>query len=170
MRNEPVMSTHLLRRGIAVSRTVGQRLRARLRTITKPATGNLCTGTLADLVRSKPALIAENALLRQQLIILRRSVKRPRCTSVDRAVLVLLAGRVRSWRQSLLIVQPDTLLRWHRNLFRCFWRRKSRATAPAHRPPIAPETIALIREIPCSIRKRISGSRVVIIVHNPCAG
>jgi transposase InsO family protein len=115
--------------------------------ITKPATGSLCAGTLADLVRTKPELIAENALLRQQLIVLRRSVKRPRCTRVDRAVLVLLAGRVRSWRQSLLIVQPDTLLRWHRNLFRRFWRRKSRATALAHRPPIAPETIALIREM-----------------------
>jgi putative transposase len=44
-------------------------------------------------------------------------------------------------------VQPDTLLHWHRDLFRRFWRRKSRASAPAHRPPIAPETIALIREM-----------------------
>jgi hypothetical protein len=114
---------------------------------TKPATDSLCAGTLADLVRTKPELIAENALLRQQSIILRRSVKRPRCTRVDRAVLVLLAGRVRSWRQSLLIVRPGTLLRWHRNLFRRFWRRRSRATALAHRPPIAPEIIALIREV-----------------------
>jgi hypothetical protein len=103
-------------------------------------------------LRSKPELIAEYALLRQQLIILRRSAKRPRCTHVDRAVLVLLAGRVRSWRQSLLIVRPDTLLRWHRDLFRRFWRRKSRASAPAHRPPIAPETIALIREMAAANR------------------
>jgi hypothetical protein len=141
VRKEPVMSAHLLRRCIPVGRAAAQRLRARLRTVTKPATGSLCTGTLADLVRSTPALIAENALLRQQLIILRRNVKRPHCTPVDRALLVLFASRVHSWRQSLLIVQPDTLLRWHRDLFRRFWRRKSRATVPAHRPPIAPETI-----------------------------
>src|ERR1019366_5350512 len=107
-RREPVSAVHLLRRCLAVGRTAAQRSRQRLRMITKPATGSLCAGTLADLVRTKPELIAENALLRQQLIILRRSVKRPRCTRVDRAVLILLAGRVRSWRQSLLIVQPDT--------------------------------------------------------------
>ena len=67
-------------------------------------------------------------------------------------MLVLLAGRVRSWRQSLLIVQPDTLLRWHRDLFRRFWRRTSRTTRPAHRPPITPETIALIGEMAAANR------------------
>ncbi len=51
------------------------------------------------------------------------------------------------WHHALLIVQPDTLLRWHRQFFRQFWRWKSGATAPAHRPPIAPEAIALIREM-----------------------
>ena len=56
-------------------------------------------------------------------------------------------SRVRAWRQAVLIVQPDTLLRWHRQLFRGYWRRKSRAAAPAHRPPLAPETIALIRRM-----------------------
>ena len=99
----------------------------------------LITGTLADLPRTKPVLILENALLRQQLIILQRSVQRPRCTSADRALLVLLAGRLRTWRQSVLIVQPETLLRWHRALFRSFWRRRSRAAAPAHRPRSHPK-------------------------------
>jgi len=107
----------------------------------------LAVGALADLARSKPALAAENALLRHQLAILRRSVKRPRCTRADRALLVLLANRVRAWRSALLVVQPDTLLRWHRQLFRWSWRQRSRAAAPAHRPPLAPETIALIREM-----------------------
>jgi hypothetical protein len=92
-------------------------------------------------------LILENALLRQQLIILQRGVKRPRCTPTDRALLVLLASRLRTWRATLLIVQPDTLLRWHRQLFRHFWRRTSRVAAPAHRPPLPPETVALIREM-----------------------
>jgi putative transposase len=137
---------------IAVARPAAQVLRRRLLAATKPVPASVIAGTLTDLVRSKPQLIAENALLRQQLIILRRSVNRPRCTATDRALLVLLVGRLRTWRETLLIVQPDTLLRWHRNLFRCFWRRKSRATTPAHRPPIAPETITLIREMAAANR------------------
>ena len=99
-----------------LTQAVGRRLAA----ATKPALSPLVGGTLADLVRSKPALIAENALLRQQIIILRRSVKRPHCTPADRTLLVLLASRVRQWRHALLIVQPDTLLRWHRQGFRLF--------------------------------------------------
>ena len=119
-----------------------QALRRHLLAASKPTRAPLIAGALADLPRTKPELILENALLRQQLIILQRSVTRPRCTPTDRALLVLLASRLRTWRQALLIVQPDTLLRWHRQLFRRFWRRNSRAAAPAHRPPIAPETVA----------------------------
>jgi len=69
------------------------------------------TGTGTDLVRSRAQLLAENALLRQQLLVLRRSVKRVAVTRADLALLVLLAGRVRAWRQALLLVQPETLLR-----------------------------------------------------------
>jgi len=86
----------------------------RLLVATRPSATPLVAGTLTDLARSKPTLIAENALLRQQLVVLQRSVKRPRCTPADRTLLVLLASRCRSWRHALLIVQPDTVLRWHR--------------------------------------------------------
>lgn len=72
---------------------------------------SLSLGTLADLGRSKAELVAENALLRQQLLILRRQVKRPACTKWDRVLLVLLARVVRAWKQTLFIVQPETLLR-----------------------------------------------------------
>jgi putative transposase len=89
--------------------------------------------------------VAENAFLRHQLAILHRRSKRPRCTPAERALLVLLAGRFATWRSALGIVQPATLLRWHRDLFRWHWRRKSRAAVPAHRPPLAPATVALIR-------------------------
>ena len=65
---------------------------------------------------------------------------------------MLLASRLRTWWHALLLVQPDTLLCWHRRLFRWHWRRKSRATAPAHRPPLAPETVALIREMAAANR------------------
>ena len=97
-------------------------------------------------------MVAENAFLRQQLVVLKRGVKRPRRTPVDRAVLALLASRVRRWRQALLIVQPDTLLRWHRRLFRGYWRRKSQGTPTARRAKVSDETIALIREMAAANR------------------
>ncbi len=112
------MLTRLLSRVRQTARRLAQVLGRRLATTT-PVAFPLVAGTLDDLVRSKPALIAENALLRQQIIVLRRSVTRPRCTPVDRTLLVLLARRVRLWRQALLIVQPDTLLRWRRRAFAC---------------------------------------------------
>ena len=140
------MPARLLHRLITPGSAVAQGLRRRLLAATRPVVAPLAVGALADLARSKPARVAENAFLRHQLALLHRSVKRPRCTSIDRALLVLLAGRVRAWRSALHIVQPDTLLRWHRELFRRYWRRKSWAAAPAHRPPLAPETVALIRE------------------------
>src|SRR5690349_5229705 len=91
-------------------------LEEKIKTWSKPNTVSLAVGTLADLSRSKAELIAENALLRQQLIVLQRRVKRPKFTAGDRWLLVLLASRVRHWQHALLIIQPDTLLRWHREL------------------------------------------------------
>src|SRR5262249_57982809 len=112
---------HLARNGVHA-------LQRHLLRWTTPATsGSLVLGCAADLVRSRSELVAENALLRQQLIVLARSVKRPRLSHADRPLLVLLASRVRAWRQALLIVQPETLLRWHRTGFRLFWRWRSRA-------------------------------------------
>ena len=134
-------------------------LRKQIAASTKPRPPSLWRGGLSDLVRSKPELIAENALLRQQLIVLNRSVKQLRCTATDRSLLVLLASRVRAWNDALLIVKPDTLLRWHRQGFRLFWRRKSRAQSRAPRIPAA--TIALIQEMASNNRlwgvKRIQG-------------
>src|SRR5215472_2862142 len=112
---------------------------------TKPNTTSLLLLTLTDLGRSKSELVAEIALLRQQLIILRRQVKRPACTTTDRVFLVLLARLVRTWNQALLIVQPDTLLRGPREIFRLYWKRKSKAAS--HKPKVAEETIALIRQM-----------------------
>lgn len=93
---------------------------------TKPSRISPLLGTVTDLARGKPELAAENALLRQQRIILRRQIKRPIYTKTDRLLLVLLAKAVRAWRQTLLIVQPETLLRWHRQGFRLFWKHKSK--------------------------------------------
>ncbi len=74
---------------------------------TKPSNTALILGTLSDLARSKSELVAENALLRKPLIILRRHMKRPARTKTDRMLLVLLARMVRAWKQALFIVQED---------------------------------------------------------------
>src|SRR5260370_19765756 len=76
-------------------------LQQRLLNWTKPLHASLLLGTVMDLSRGKAELLAENALLRQQLIVLRRQIKRPTSTTTDRLLLVLLARAVRTWRQAL---------------------------------------------------------------------
>ena len=117
----------------------------RVHQMLKPDTVSLLAGAARDAVRSKTQLIAENALLRHQLIIVQRHAKRPLLSNRDRLRLLLLARATPFWKQALLIVQPDTLLRWHRQLFRLVWRRKSKPKTPQTR--ITPETVALIRQM-----------------------
>ena len=82
-------------------------------------------------------------------------------------LLVLLARLVRTWKQALFIVQPDTLLRWHRELFRLYWKRRSKASS--HKPKVAAETIALIREMAKENRlwgaERIRGELLKLGIH-----
>ncbi len=115
----------------------------------------LAVGTAFDLTRSKSDLMAENALLRQQLIVLKRQVKRPQLTQQDRLVLVLLSRLVQRWKETLLIVKPDTLLKWHRQGFRLFWRRKSKSTS--RKPRIDPEALALIQAM--AVDNRLWGAK-----------
>jgi len=117
--------------------------------VTLPTT-SLLLGTLVDLTRGKSELLAENALLRHQLTILRRQIKRPVYRKSDRLLLVLLASMVRTWKQALFLVQPETLLRWHRELFRLMWKHKS--TAHSRKPRLSPETISLIKEMAANNR------------------
>ena len=97
-----------------------------------------------DAVRPRSELMAENALLRQQILVLRRTAPpRPRLQREDRLLLVLLARVNRAWRDGLHLVQPDTLLRWHRDLFTRLWRRRSQ---PKHWPSrLRADVIDLIR-------------------------
>jgi len=68
----------------------------------------------------------ENLALRHQLAVLQRTAKRPRLRRADRALWVLLSRFWSGWRESLTIVQPETVIRWHREGFRLYWRWKSR--------------------------------------------
>ncbi len=110
---------------------------------TRPAP--LAVGLLRDLPRSREQLIAENALLRQQLIVAARSAKRPRLATRDRVFLVLLARVVPRWRDAILLVKPETVLRWHREGFKLLWRWKTRPKLVKSK--VATDTIALIRRI-----------------------
>ncbi len=101
---------------------------------------------VADSTRTKTELIAENAMLRQQLIIATRNPKkRWSITTLDRALLVALASIAKHWRDALLVTKPDTLLRWHRRGFKLFWRWKTRRRAKSAANPASAERIALIK-------------------------
>jgi putative transposase len=123
-----------------------------LRRVTEPARPNLVTGTLADLPRGRAEPLAENALLRQQLIVLRRNTSTPRLTCRERLSLVFLARWVPNWKQVLQIIQPDTLLHWHRDGFRLFWKLKSRRPVQTQPQRLASATIALIERMACENR------------------
>lgn len=101
-------------------------IETRLKRWTQPAPDRQITGVASDLWRSKQELIAENAFLRQQVIVLKRQrVGQPAITQQDRCILVVLASKLRGWKDALHIVKPDTLLKWHRQGFRLFWNGKS---------------------------------------------
>jgi len=85
-------------------------------------------GLLRLFFSNKAALVAENLALRQQLIVLRRSVRRPRLRNRDRVFWAWLSRFWKGWRSVLVIVQPNTVVKRHRAGFRLYWRWKSRTT------------------------------------------
>jgi len=127
------------------------RIKDKIKNITKPATATLVAGAISDLPRSKSDLIVENAILRQQLIVLKRSVKRPKLTPGDRVRMTFLARLTTFWQSALHIVQPETVLRWHRDLFRRYWKRKSKPKG--RKPRIPQETIDLIKQMALENRR-----------------
>ena len=101
---------------------------------------------LRAVLGDRIGLVAENLALRQQLAILRRGVKRPRLRRRDRVFWAWLCRLWRGWRSSLVIVQPETVVRWHRQGFRLYWRKKSRSRSDG-RPALDTGVRALIRRI-----------------------
>jgi hypothetical protein len=101
---------------------------------------------LAAPLRTQAQLEAEVTLLRHQLNVLRRQApSKPRLTAVDRLLLVWLWRLFPSLRRAITIVQPDTVLRWHRSGFRLYWRWKSRSRSGRPRVPV--EVRSLIRRL-----------------------
>jgi putative transposase len=77
------------------------------------------------------AIALENLALRHQLVVLQRSVSRPRLVRRDRIVWIWLSRGWAGWRSSLVIVQPATVLAWHRQGFQLYWRWKSKTKRSA---------------------------------------
>ena len=99
---------------------------------------------IRGFLANRTDLAVENLALRQQLNVLRRLVKRPRLRQRDRIFWVWLSRLWQNWRSSLMIVKPETVIRWHRQGFRLYWRWKSRRGG---RPRKDTEIRALIRRM-----------------------
>ena len=100
---------------------------------------------LRAFLRPRAALAAENLALRQQLAVLQVSMTRPRLRKRDRIFWVWLSRLWSGWRSCLLIVKPETVIRWHREGFRLYWRSKSRKKLG--RPKTEAEIRAIIRRM-----------------------
>lgn len=100
--------------------------------------------TLRLTLGRRADLLLEIAALRQQLDVLRRQVNRPRLQRKDRVFWIWLSRNWPKWKDALVIVQPETVLRWHREGYRRYWRRRS---ASVGRPRIPWEHIRFIKRI-----------------------
>jgi putative transposase len=100
---------------------------------------------LALALRGHRELVLENLALRQPLAAFHRTTRR-RLRSRDRLFWIALARIWRNWRTALIVVQPDTVIRWHRDWLRRRWTRRSQQR-PHGRPPIDHQIRALVREM-----------------------
>ena len=102
-------------------------------------------GMLKAILAGRAALVSENLVLRHQLLALQRSIRRPKLRKRDRIFWVWLLRLWPGWRLALLIVKPETVVRWHRGGFKLYWRWKSRKKPG--RPTIDHEIRELIRRM-----------------------
>ncbi len=108
----------------------------------KAILSGLCA-TIRTLFASRAALMIENLALRQQLAVLQRERPKPRLRPLDRTFWILMRRLWFKWTSCLLIVDPDTVVAWHRRGFRWVWRWRS-AKRQAGRPRITKEIRDLI--------------------------
>jgi putative transposase len=106
----------------------------------------LLTHGLRALLRDRADLALENLALRQQVAVLAERRPRPRLSTTDRLFWVFLRRLWSRWADVLVVVQPDTVVRWHRLGFRLLWRWRSRPGRPG-RPRIDSELRDLIRQM-----------------------
>lgn len=104
----------------------------------------LCLRFLFSLFKSRSALCAENLALRHQLCVYQRSIKRPKVRPADRILWSLLSRVWTGWKDALIFVKPETVIRWQRKRFKEYWGNLSTSGKPG-RPSVADEVKELIR-------------------------
>src|SRR5215471_13461641 len=104
----------------------------------------LCFGTLVRLLRSRHSLLLENLALRQQLVVLNRRHPRPKLDLFDKLFWLVFRRCWSGWKQALLVVMPETVVRWHRAGFRWYWRVISKVRKPVGRRPTSKKVRDLI--------------------------
>ena len=104
----------------------------------------ILVGTLRSAFRPHRDLVLENLALRQQLAVFKHHYPRPRLKDSDRLFWIWLSRVWRNWRSVLHVVRPATVVRWHRQGFKYYWRWKSRGRG---RPKLDPEIRSLIRQM-----------------------
>src|SRR5271156_6475145 len=95
----------------------------------------LSFGMLVRLFRGRQSLLLENLALRQQLVALKHRHPRPSLGLFDKLFWVIARRVWSAWKESLIIVTPETVVRWHRTGFRMYWRLISRVRAQVGRRP-----------------------------------
>ena len=103
-----------------------------------------CLGSLSRCFHSRQSLLLENLALRQQLAVLKRRHPRPRLSLLDRLFWVLARRFWSAWKQALLVVTPETVVRWHRAGFRLYWSLISRVSRQVGRKTVSKELRNLI--------------------------
>ena len=96
------------------------------------------------LLSSRATLIAKNLFLRKQLAMFQERTLRPRRSTAATRTFMVLLSRFFDWREALVIVKPETFLKWHRTAFRTLWIWKSRKRG---RPGLSKNLRVLIREM-----------------------
>jgi putative transposase len=104
-------------------------------------------GALARGLRSRRHLVLENLALRQQLAILKRRHPRPQLDWFDKLFWIIAHRFWPIWKEALIVVTPETVVRWHRAGFRFYWRWISRVQKPAGRRRVSKEVRDLILQM-----------------------
>ena len=123
-------------------------------------------GLLARCFRSHQTLLLENLALRQQLTVLKRKHRRPKVSRLDKLFWVLAHRFWSAWKSSLIIVTPETVVRWHRAGFRLYWSWISRVKKPVGRKRLSKEirnlTFRMVAENPTWGAPRIHGELLML--------
>jgi hypothetical protein len=108
------------------------------------------------MVRSRATSSAEILFLRKQLAFYQEHLIKPKRLTEEARVPLAFWSQWFNWRESLVIVKPETLIRWHRKGFKLFWRPKSRMGRPGLRPDIRQLIVRMVKENPTWGQERIA--------------